>query len=227
MSQEDSYLLGNKLWDKKFAKHITSELWHIRLKKTTLFKKTKVKDSCSANFATCNDWKLPSCTCIKKLCGRKNLSKRDVENHLSAKPAANGGVSLKGIRKHSSKRIGYFQASVETSSNLCCSIYALSTIASWVVWNSLLDDISKVHPLLNLSEISFRHLYCALKAWSQLHYHSIKASDNFAGTNLNTLNLFCNCAPGACYVLLNVNPSAGNSALHVVAVHVLKQWTKV
>ena len=31
--KEDSYLLGHKLWDNEFTKHVTTELWHIRLKK--------------------------------------------------------------------------------------------------------------------------------------------------------------------------------------------------
>ena len=54
--KDDSYPLGNKLWDDNFAKYITTEMWCISLKKITLFKKTKVKDGYSTNFATCNDW---------------------------------------------------------------------------------------------------------------------------------------------------------------------------
>ena len=31
---EDSYLLGNELWDDNFTNHTTTELWHFQLKKT-------------------------------------------------------------------------------------------------------------------------------------------------------------------------------------------------
>ena len=128
------------------------------------------------------------CRYQKTLCW-ENRSTCDVENHLTAKPATNGGLSLKVIRKYSSKRSGYFQASVENYSNLCCSVYALSTIASWVIGKSVLDDMNKVHPLVNLSEISFGHFHCVPEACSQLYYHTITASDNFADNNLISLNL--------------------------------------
>ena len=91
----------------------------------------------------------------------------------------------------------------------------------------MLDDINKVHPLANLNEISFGHLHCVTEVCSHLEHHSITTSDNFAGTKLISLNFFSNYDPGAYYVLLNVNPSVGDSALHAISMHVLKQWTKI
>ena len=79
-----------------------------------------------------------------------------------------------------------------------------------------------MNPLANLNDISFGYLYSVPEAHSQPDYHSIPVLDKFAGTNLSSLNLFFNCAPGAYYVLLNMNPSVGDPTLNGLAVHVLK-----
>ena len=46
------------------------------------------------------------------------------------------------------------------------------------------------------------------------------------GTKLWSMNLFCNCATGTCFVQLNMEPSFGDQAHHTLAVHEMKQWKK-
>ena len=65
------------------------------------------------------------------------------------------------------------------------------------------------------------------EACSQLDYHRFPVSDHFMGNNLGSMNLFCDCDPGACFVQLDLTPSFGDLARHAVAVHVMKPWTKL
>ena len=91
-----------------------------------------------------------------------------------------------------------------------------------VTKKSLLVDINKVRPMINLKEISFGQLCSVPEVHHQLDYHNIAVFDNFNGTKLRLLNLFSNCSPGAYFVQFNVDPSA-DLTHHAVAVHVKQQ----
>ena len=52
-------------------------------------------EGCRTIFATCNDWELSSHVEIQRPYTRKNRVTRDIENYLTATPAASvGGLSL-------------------------------------------------------------------------------------------------------------------------------------
>ena len=154
-----------------------------------------------------------------------NRATRIIENHLSTSPAARGGASVQGMKKPSSKRGGHVQTRKGTTSILCYPAHAMIIIANWLIGKSLLEDINKVCPLVNLREIYFGLLYSVPEACSQLDCHMIHVSYDYEGTNLWLLNVFYNRETGAYLVQVNVNPSVGDQAHNALAVYAMKKRT--
>ena len=78
---------------------------------------------------------------------------------------------------------------------------------------------------MNLSEISFQLLYCVPEAYSKIDYHILSMPYDFSGTKLWSMKIFCNCATGAYFLPLNIQPTIGNQVHHVLAVHTMNHWT--
>ena len=93
-------------------------------------------------------------------------------------------TSVTSIRDYSYKGGGHVQAMPESTPTLCCAVNALNIIGTWLIRKSLLEAINQVCPLVNLNAISFRLLYFAPEACSNLDYHMLPVPYNHACTKL-------------------------------------------
>ena len=92
----------------------------------------------------------------------------NLDDHLSAQPAANSNPDSLGMKKDSKRKGGYSQTKSIIVSNLCCTVFALNAISIWETNKDLLEHINNVHPLANLKEISFNQLHYVPAVFSLL-----------------------------------------------------------
>ena len=77
----------------------------------------------------------------------------DVTDHLSAPPSSISDSDLLGAGETGDRPGGYRLIKSKTSSDACCTVFALNAISLWENQIDLLEAIHKVHPLVNLKEI--------------------------------------------------------------------------
>ena len=179
--REDSNLLGQDLRSEVFCKHLSTELQFLFHRRNTIFKKNKLMEVCTSNFAKYHDWDLYLHVEFKILYARKYRDAHCIADHLTATPAANSSVSLKGMSKHSWKKSGH----IKNRFSSCFEHH------HYVVTRKDYCSRNEQSESFNKLEIDFfSQLFCVPEVHRKLDHCKIAPPTNLRGTKSSSLNLF-------------------------------------